>query len=54
MVLTKNCEESKYKETAQIYWQHKRKGHAASFAKAKPLFNLEVSAEMSLLYRGLS
>ena len=25
MVLAKNCE-SKYKETAQIYWQHKKEG----------------------------
>lgn len=53
MVLTKNCE-SKYKETAQIYWQHKRESMQYHLQKQKPLFNLEVSAEMSLLYRGLS
>ena len=53
MVLTKNCE-NKYKETAQIYWQHKREGMQHHLQKQKPLFNLKVSAEKSLLYRGLS
>lgn len=48
MVLTK-IGRVNIKETAQIYWQHKREGMQPHLQKQKPLFNLEVSAEMSLL-----